>query len=150
MWRNLSAALLAAVASGCAVSPVVDPKETLLPRAQAGDKEAQYQLGKAYCCGYGVGYDTQTALAWLCKAGVQGHAGAQYELGRYYGWRSDSYFHTNTPEDRIHAYMWYSLAALQDVHLAAAERDALANDMTAAQLVTAKEHLRDWQNLGCR
>lgn len=52
------------------------------PAAQ-GDAEAQYRLGKSWCC-MGPGFDTQTATQWLCRAARQGHAEALFELGRIY------------------------------------------------------------------
>jgi len=136
--------------TACAASPsVVDQRSGWLMRAQAGDKEAQYQLGKSYCCGYGPGKTEATALQWFCKAALQGHPNAQYQLGRFYGTRTDTSYATYIPQNRIYAYMWYSLAAVGGVELAAAERDALARDMSSAELDSARQRLRNWQSLGC-
>lgn len=146
-WGALAPVLLL---WGCAAQVPLDTRSALESAARTGDKEAQFQLGKAYCCGYGPGKDTHVALSWLCKAAKQEHPGAQYEMGRYYGLRTDTHYGSNQAQDRIYAYMWYSLAAVGDWPLAAAERDALANDMTKGELKEAQSHLRDWRTLGCR
>ena len=59
-----------------------------LPRAEAGDANAQYQLGKAYGQGFCdappvVEWEKQ-AGKWFTKAAMQGHAAAQFELGTCY------------------------------------------------------------------
>jgi TPR repeat protein len=51
--------------------------------AETGNADAQYQLGVSHCC-MGVGFDTQLATEWLCKAADQGQRDAMYELGRIY------------------------------------------------------------------
>lgn len=51
--------------------------------AEAGNADAQYELGVSHCC-MGVGFDTQLATEWLCKAAGQGQRDAMYELGRIY------------------------------------------------------------------
>ncbi|MCB1928732.1 MAG: sel1 repeat family protein [Rhodocyclaceae bacterium] len=58
-------------------------REALLDAAEAGDAQAQYELGKSWCC-MGPGFDTETATRWLCRAAAQGHGAALYELGRIY------------------------------------------------------------------
>lgn len=140
-----------ALASGCANDKtVLNKRDGLEAAAQKGDAEAQYQLGRSYCCGNGAGYDDALARQWFCKAALQGHGGAQYQLGRMLGDRMDSH---STPSKRqylIEAYMWYSLATTKNVPLADAERDALAKDLSSQELSEAKDRMRGWQNLGCR
>lgn len=135
---------------GCAAQESLDMREPLKGPARAGDPEAQFQLGKAYCCGDGPGKNSAIAVSWLCKAAKQEHAGAQYELGRYHALRTDAYYSTSQPQARIYAYMWYSLAAVGEWPLAAAERDALARDMSRGELEEAQAHIREWRSLGCR
>jgi TPR repeat protein len=142
----VSTALLGCVSK----PPVLDMRSSLATSAQAGDRDAQFNLGKSYCCGYGPGRDTAKALEFFCMAARQGHAGAQYEIGRYYGLRTDTGYSTSQPQDRIYAHMWYSLAALQDWPLAAAERDALAKDMSEQEIREAQSHVRGWELMGCR
>lgn len=89
-------------------------------------------------------------MEWFCKSALQGYGPAQYELGRIYGMRSDSYYRQSLRQDRIYSYMWYSLAALQEISVADAERDALARDMSDRELDEARQHVRDWKERGCR
>ncbi|WP_022682713.1 SPOR domain-containing protein [Sphingobium bisphenolivorans] len=51
------------------------------PLAQAGDPDAQFNLGQAYKLGRGVKADPDTALQWYRKAAAQGHARAEDNLG---------------------------------------------------------------------
>jgi cell division septation protein DedD len=53
----------------------------LQARAQAGDAEAEYQLGEAYRAGRGVAPDPETAIMWYRRAAVAGHIRASEELG---------------------------------------------------------------------
>lgn len=85
--------LLAAanVLQGCAGAAIssgtyavkASAREGLSEPAAQGDAEAQYRLGKSWCC-MGPGFDTQTATEWLCRAAKQGHPEALFELGRIY------------------------------------------------------------------
>lgn len=52
----------------------------LQDKAQAGNIEAQYQLGNSYCCGDSGFWDTKQAVYWWCQAAKQGHADAQVRL----------------------------------------------------------------------
>ncbi len=52
-----------------------------LADAQAGDAEAQYQLGYLYEVGNGVKRDYNNAVKWYQKASQQQHEGAQLRLG---------------------------------------------------------------------
>ena len=52
----------------------------LRARADAGDAEAQTNLGAMYAQGEGVPQDDAAAVAWFRKAAEQGHAIAQFVL----------------------------------------------------------------------
>ena len=72
----------------CAAGTVAIAAATLAPeiqaaqaKAQAGDAEAQFQLGEAYRGGKGVTADTETAIMWYRRAAAQGHIRASEELG---------------------------------------------------------------------
>ncbi|MCY4673957.1 MAG: tetratricopeptide repeat protein [Bacteroidetes bacterium] len=58
--------------------------EEVQARAEQGDAEAQYELGKAYSVGEGVPQNSTEAVRWYRKAAEQGHPLAQYELGKAY------------------------------------------------------------------
>jgi TPR repeat protein len=85
--------------------------------AEAGNADAQYELGVSHCC-MGVGFDTQLATKWLCKAAEQGQRDAMYELGRIY---LGEVSRTPAPiqkvrqlatakESRVHAWYWLDQA----------------------------------------
>ena len=51
------------------------------PLAQAGDPDAQFNMGQAYKLGRGVQSDFPVALDWYRKAAAQGHLRAEDNLG---------------------------------------------------------------------
>lgn len=51
------------------------------PLAQAGDADAQFNLGQAYKLGRGVTQDFAQAIAWFERAASQGHIQAEDNLG---------------------------------------------------------------------
>ena len=53
----------------------------LQPLAEAGDPEAQYDLGSLYCDGLAVGRNYRQAAEWYGRAAAQGHMRAQFTLG---------------------------------------------------------------------
>ena len=56
----------------------------LLAQAEAGDAEAQYQVGQCYYHGEGVEKNLKEAVKWCQKAAKQEYAEAQFLLGSYY------------------------------------------------------------------
>jgi cell division septation protein DedD len=52
------------------------------PLAEAGDVDAQFNLGQAYKSGKGVPADDTIALEWFRRAAAQGHAQAEDNYGR--------------------------------------------------------------------
>jgi TPR repeat protein len=67
-------------ASTTAVAVIPDV-EGLRAKAEKGDAEAQYNLGKLYAKGLGVKEDYKQAAKWYRQAADRGHAGAQVALG---------------------------------------------------------------------
>lgn len=55
--------------------------KTWRPLAEAGDADAQFNLGQAFKLGRGVPQDMNAALEWYQKAAVQGHRQAEDNLG---------------------------------------------------------------------
>jgi TPR repeat protein len=51
------------------------------PAANAGDADAQFNLGQAYTLGRGVPVDIAVAEGWFRKAALQGHLAAQAKYG---------------------------------------------------------------------
>ncbi len=111
--------------------------------AAQGQASAQYNLGLMYRDGRGVPQDFTQAMAWYRKAADQGSAVAQYNLGVMY---RDG---RGVPQDYVEAHKWHDLAASRitgDTREEYAEtRDALAEEMTPAQLAEAQRLARDWQ-----
>jgi TPR repeat protein len=89
---------------------VVDNKAALaklLAKAQAGDAEAQYQVGRAYSEGKEVGKDETVALQWFLKAAQRDHAKAQVSLGSIY---SHGF---GVQQDWSESIRWFRKAAFQ-------------------------------------
>ena len=75
--------------------------------AQAGDAQAQYQVGYMYQIGQGVVPDPVTALQWYHKSADQNFANAQSQIGYLYQ------YGVGVPQDYVAALHWYGLAAAQ-------------------------------------
>ncbi|MFQ5844123.1 MAG: tetratricopeptide repeat protein, partial [Planctomycetota bacterium] len=81
----LSAAALAAEGTGEAVEAIrkgdyAKALKILVPLAQKGDAQAQYNLGQMYFSGWGVAKDWNKAEAWLRRSSDQGHEWARVLL----------------------------------------------------------------------
>ena len=83
--------------------------------------------------------DYATALRFICPLAEQGDASAQYNLGVLY----DNGL--GVPQDKVRAYMWFTLSASQGRDGAAAFRDLIARRMTPAQIEEAQKLTREWK-----
>ena len=83
--------------------------------------------------------DYATAVRLFRPLGEQGDANAQYNLGVLY----DNGL--GVPQDRVRAYMWLDLAAMQGRESAATMRDLVARLMTPAQISEAQKMAREWK-----
>jgi TPR repeat protein len=83
--------------------------------------------------------DYATALQLIRPLAEQGNATAQYNLGIFY----DNGL--GVPQDRVRAYMWLNLAAMQGREGAAALRDLIARLMTPVQIAEAQKLAREWK-----
>lgn len=131
-------------------------RDDLRAAAEAGDAVAQYELGKSYCC-MGVGFDTQTATRWFCRAARQENRDAMYELGRIY--RGDI-SRTPAPGQKIrramsaktsdaHAYRWLARAAAADHAEAGRLLADLERDISPADRDAAAALDLDWRAAPC-
>lgn len=77
-------------------------------RAQAGEPEGQYLLGRAYARGQGVAEDYREAARWYELAARQDHAAAQTALGELYEAGQ------GVTQDDSAAAEWYRRAATRD------------------------------------
>ena len=107
MMNVLRRALVAATIAFCAEMAVADGLQDGLTAAQAGDAEAQFNLGVMYAYGTGVIKDGAEAVRWFRLAADQGDAAAQRNLGGMYE------FGTGVLKDAAEAVRWYRLAADQ-------------------------------------
>ena len=83
-------------------------REELIRQAQTGDPEKQYNLAQAYHFGHhGLPEDMSQIVAWLRKAGEQGHLSAQTWLASIY------YDGEKVPQDKAEAAVWLRKAAGQ-------------------------------------
>ncbi len=96
--------------------------EQLRARAEQGDAEAQFKLGRMYGKGEGVPQDGVQAVAWFRKAAEQGHAKAQNGLGALYGMGQ------GVPQDWVQAVAWCRKAAEQGEAMAQSNLGAMYED----------------------
>jgi len=76
--------------------------------AEAGQAQAQFDLGVLYAQGLGVQRDLTVAERWYRKAAEQGNAEAEFALGQMYsrGW--------GVPRDEADALRWFQMANSPD------------------------------------
>lgn len=108
--------------------------------ALQGKPDAQYVVGAMYYTGNAVRQDRAQATQWFRKAASHGHGEAQYALGLMYRYRVNG-----TEQDKVMAWTLWDLAAASGHRKAAAQRDALARQMTQPQLQEAKGMSASWR-----
>jgi TPR repeat protein len=96
--------------------------------ADQGDANAQNSLGAMYDSGEGVPEDAAEAVKWYRLAADQGHATAQNNLGGMYGNGE------GVPRNYVTAYAWWNIAAVFGHEGAIANRSAVEQAMTPAQI----------------
>ncbi len=105
--RRLLMCLVLLLASGCSEKDATIFEKTK-KRAEAGDTEAQFDLGNLYHNGTGVPkehLDTE-AEKWYRKAAEQEDSLAQFILGNMYA------NGTGVPKDDVEAYAWFNISAV--------------------------------------
>ena len=119
-----------------------DELAALRSKANAGDAEAQFNLGVMYRVGRGVPQDDVEAVSWFRQAADQGYGPAQNILGNAYS------FGRGVPQDYVEAHKWRNLAAsrasAENQKEYAENRDALAAVMTPQQIADAQKLAREW------
>lgn len=174
--------LIAVFGSSCAAPPPSPPRPLIdgpvvsevLKRAQAGDPNAQNELGLRYSEGRGLPQNYHEAKDWFKKAADQGHANAQVNLGTLYSlgrgapysdpmalfWFQRAAEQRNAlafaklgmmyergravPQSLIEAHMWYSLSIAHGEKRAAESRDAVVTRMTPGQIADAEDRAKKW------
>jgi TPR repeat protein len=142
--------------------------------AEAGDREAQYNLAMLYRAGKGVAKDPEKGAHWFRRAADQGLAEAQFQLGYCYDKgegveQSDEYafvwykkaaehghgkaqinlgvMYANglgTKRDLQLAYVWFNLAAAQGSAIAYQNKQILAEAFTPEQLEALRGVTREF------
>lgn len=168
--------------SSCAAPSLSPPQaliagpavEEVLKRAQAGDLNAQNEVGILYSEGRGLPQNYLEAKDWFKKAADLGHAGAQVNLGTLYSlgqgapysdhmalfWFQKAAEQRNAlafaklgmmyergrgvPQSLVEAHMWYSLSAAYGEKRAVEARTAVAARMTADQIAEAEDRAKKW------
>lgn len=102
--------------------------------AEAGHREAQYQLATMYQTGRGVPQDYAEAAKWYRAAAEVGSREARGPLGKLYAQMGD----------HVSAHMWFNLAAIVNDPWAPKSRDDIAKLMTPAQIAEAQKLARQW------
>jgi TPR repeat protein len=100
--------------------------------AEQGNAMARYGLGLMYYTGNGVPKDVRKAIELVQKAAKQGNSLAQASLGNFY------YTGEGVQRNLIESYMWFKLAAAQNVVDANRMLGELERQMTQKQMSTAE------------
>lgn len=108
--------------------------------AEQGKADAQYVVGAMYYTGNAVATDQRQAVAWFRRAAEKGHAGAQHALALMY-----RYHAAGLPQDKVLAYMLWSLAAAGGHTSALEQRAEIAKRMTPEQIEEALSMSRAWR-----
>lgn len=174
----LSHGTRADVAQGLSAAAAMDWHKALAefkPAAEAGDPNAEVNLGNLYMRGLAVPQDYGKAVKWYRKSAAQGSVVGQRKLGvcHFYGLgvskdhlEAAHWFQkaaeqgdpesasvlgglydqgTGVPRDRVRAYFWYSVAT-EYGHVAAAElRASLAGELTPTELNDGLARVAVWR-----
>ena len=103
--------------------------------SDAGDAQAQYELGEFYYDGKNTPRDLNLALSYFEKASLQGHAQAQFKLG-------SMFFHgEGVPANNVQAYIVLKMAAVNGAEDALDTADEVAEHMQRDELEVATQVL---------
>jgi len=103
-----------------------------------GVSVAQYKLGIMYDNGWGVPPSDTEAVRWYSNAAEQGHALAQHDLAFMYA------AGTGVAQDYLRAYMWLNIAVARGNSLMIRHLNSIAEHLTPAQIVEARQMAREW------
>ncbi len=156
-WRQLLA--VAALAVGLAAVPALAETDAgiealnkgdygialkeLTPPARGGDPRAEAHLASIYHYGLGVATSFSRAFYWYRAAALQGNTDGQIGLAILY------FNGQGVAKDLAIAHMWLTVALDvmpegTDRERVRADRDALAQEMTATQLQQSADLVQNW------
>lgn len=137
------AATMEDVRTALADKRLFDAFQDLKELAEAGNAEAQYELGGFYHWGKVTAADFTKARQWYERSARQGNIDAMLGLAVIYGHGQ------GVPQDTAAAYRWLVLASgqhlePQDAARIASARDDLAKHLTAQQIEAALAEARSF------
>ena len=106
--------------------------------AQAGDSDAQYELGVRYAVGADMPQDYDQAAHWFSAAAEQGHTMAQSNLGAYY-WAG-----RGVPKDLNRAYFWALLAQAGGDEASRVRVPFLASRLSPSEILNDQQQADEW------
>lgn len=112
-----------------------------LAERETENSAAQLFMGFMHATGLGVEKDLTSAAEWYGRSAMQDNMLAQIKLAFLYR-RGEG-----TVQDLVQSYLWAALAARQEDHLqgvAETLQEALAEEMTSAQIADAKRLADAW------
>ena len=113
--------------------------EEVRQRAEAGDTNAQLELGSMYASGQhnNKGTDTE-AVNWLTRSANGGNATAAATLGAFY-WDG-----RGVTQGYVNAYVWSAIAAAEDDEVSSYRVTILKSRMSPGELDEAKRRAQAW------
>jgi hypothetical protein len=127
---------------GLARSASADAPDSLYElrqRAQAGDAEAEFEMGARYASGEDVAQDYPQAVKWFTVAADRGQVLAAATLGAYY-WAG-----RGVPQDDVSAYMWSAIAKQGGDEASKYRLTILRARMSMAQISEAEQRAAAWR-----
>lgn len=106
---------------------------------QTGDAAAMFALAEDLCCGLGPDKNEERAIILYCQAARQGHAEAQFALGRMYQEQGlpiaaqSRYAGVSVKKDNTTALAWYLHAYKNGAALAGRYLQLLSETMNTTQ-----------------
>ena len=126
----------------------IGKSEVIKTKALAGDAEAQYQLGKLYCCGESPDFDNVEALRWWCMSAKNGQRDAMLEVGRLYE-TSHEYKGSIIPRNNVMAYTYYVKAVENGNDDAVESLNRVENKLSKKEKEHSAYLLKQWPVIGC-
>ena len=112
--------------------------EELRKLAQAGDADAQFQLGVRYAVGSDAAQDYGEAARWFSAAAEQGHILAQSNMGAYY-WAG-----RGVEKDLNKAYFWALLAQSGGDDASRVRVPFLASRLSETEILADQNKANEW------
>lgn len=140
LFAQSQAPMLISTEERCAFNRVDDESlalalENCTRMAEAGDMQAQFEMGELYYHGERTDQDLPTALEWYEQASIQGHPEAQYRLGLMH--MTGEGVELSRPQ----AYIMLKMAAVNGQDAAMDASDRLTEEMNEEEIAAATQVL---------